>query len=195
MEIPETRATPVEPTPPRVRVGSSDLVVFAGLPGAGKSTALDGLRTSGPVLLLDSEQVHRAVRSVLPRRVPYHRYRVVVHGVHRARIAWHCAVTRGPVIAHEPSTRPTTRAMLILIARVTRRPRVLIWLRVDAVEALTGQYERGRWVGARSFARHVRRADRIQHLLRRGSRLRGWGTVRVFTREDLESGLFLEIAQ
>ncbi len=195
MDTSEATATSAEPTPPRVRVGRCGLVVFAGLPGAGKSTALDKLYASEAVPVLDSEQVRGVVRSLLPRRVPYGSYRAVVHGIHRARIAWYCAVTTCPVVAHEPSTRPTTRVMLLLIALLTRRRRVLVWLHVDAVEALAGQYARGRRIRAHSFVRHVRHADRVQGLLRRGGRLRGWNAVHVFTREDLDSGVELDVVR
>ncbi|MBA8823249.1 hypothetical protein FHX42_000578 [Saccharopolyspora lacisalsi] len=195
MDTSEATVNSAEPTPPRVRVGRCDLVVFAGLPGAGKSTVLHKLYASETVPVLDSEQVRGAVRSLLPRSVPYGSYRAVVHCIHRARIAWYCAAAASPVIAHEPSTRPTTRVMLLLIALLTRRQRVLVWLHVDAVEALAGQYARGRRIRAHSFVRHVRHADRVQSLLRRGCRLRGWNTVHVFTREDLDSGVELDVAQ
>ncbi|MDR7300728.1 hypothetical protein JOF55_000909 [Haloactinomyces albus] len=97
----------------------------------------------------------------------------------------------GPVIAHEPSTRPTTRAMLVVLGWITRRPRVLVWIHVGAFEALSGQRERGRMVGERSFVRHVGRAERLRRMLRAGRRPRGWYVVHVFTRAELVDGLRL----
>lgn len=190
MDTPDTLVPP--PTPPTVRIGRRDLVVVAGLPGAGKSTLLHRLQVTDPVPVLDPEQIYRRLRSVLPKRFSHSRYRAVVHLAHRFRIAWYCACTSGPVIAHEPSTRATTRAMLVIIGRLTRRPQVLVWLHAGAFEALAGQRERGRMIGTRSFARHVGRAERLRHLLHSRRHPHGWYAVHVFTRGDLREGMRLE---
>ncbi|TQM56510.1 AAA domain-containing protein [Halopolyspora algeriensis] len=196
VEIPD-RLMPAPETlpPPDVRIGRRDLVVLAGLPGAGKSTLLGKTVATAPVPVLDPEQVHRVLGAVLPARLPYRRYRAVVHLVHRLRIAWHCVSAPGPVVAHEPSTRPTTRAMLIVLARLTRRRRLLVWVHAGTFEALSGQRERGRLVGARSFARHVERAERLREMLRTGRLPRGWYAARVFTRAELAEGLRLTVVQ
>ncbi len=179
---------------PTVRVPRRSLVVFAGLPGAGKSTLLARLDRPETVSVLDSEQVRARLRTVLPERIPYRWYRFVVHMAHRTRIGLQCAVLPGPIVAHEPSTRATTRLMLVLFGWITRRKRVLVWLDADAAEALAGQYERGRLIRPRSFNRHVQRADQMQCRLRAGEVLFGWNAVHVFARQDLESGLRLKIS-
>lgn len=176
-----------------IRVGARALVVLAGLPGAGKSTTLDRLLPTSDMVVLDPEQVQRCVSAALGTRVPYRTYRGVVHLVHRIRIVRACLGFDGPVVVHEPSTRPTTRALLVLSGFVTRRPRVLVYLHVDPAVALAGQYERGRLVGMRSFARHVRRAGRLSRALRAGRLPRGWVEAHVLTRDDLAGGLRVEV--
>ncbi len=175
-----------------IRVGTRDLVVLAGLPGAGKSTLLGKLDTAVDVTVLDSEQVHRRVGAVLGPRWPYRTYRGLVHLLHRLRILRSCATAPTVVVAHEPSTRSTTRAMLVGLGMLTSRPRVLVWLHVDPAVALAGQHGRGRVVSARSFARHVRRAGEVHRRLRRGRAPRGFAEAHVFTRADLDGGLRLE---
>ena len=179
--------------PPTVRVDRRALVVLAGLPGAGKTTLLTRIRSDVPVTILDSEQVRAALREMLPERLPYRWYRPLVHTAHRSRIAWKCLTTSGPVIAHEPSTRGTTRALLLVIGLLTARQRVLLWLHVDPATALAGQHARGRLIRSRSFRRHVHRAERFHRWLLSDRPPRGWHRVRVFTREDLAEGLRLEI--
>ncbi|MCI2419224.1 ATP-binding protein [Saccharopolyspora sp. K220] len=176
-----------------MRIGRRSLVVLAGLPGAGKSTMLRKLRGGTGVSTLDSEQVRTRLRKVLPTRLPYRYYRPVVHLVHRTRIAWFCLRTRGPVVAHEPATRATTRAMLLLFGWLTGRQRVLVWLHADPREALAGQQERGRLIRPTSFLRHVQRADRMHQKLRGGGTPYGWHRVHLFTRDQVEDGLRLDV--
>ncbi|GAA2779741.1 hypothetical protein GCM10010470_11860 [Saccharopolyspora taberi] len=168
-------------------------MVLAGLPGAGKSTLLTRISTDAPITALDSEQVRAVLREVLPDRLPYRWYRVLVHVAHRSRIAWKCLTTSGPVVAHEPSTRSTTRALLLLVGLLTGRRRVLVWLHVDAATALAGQHARGRLIRGRSFRRHVRRAERFHRELLSARPPRGWNSIHVFSRDDLSRGLRLEI--
>lgn len=178
--------------PPTLRVDRRSLVVLAGLPGAGKSTVLGKLRAGEDAVALDSEQVRTVLRALLPASVPYRWYRPLVHAAHRARIAWNCLVAPGPVIAHEPSTRATTRAMLVAFAWCTGRQRVLVWLHVDPREALAGQHARGRLIRRRSFRRHVQRALRMHLALQAGKNPAGWREVHVFTRQDVLDGLRVE---
>lgn len=168
-------------------------MVVGGLPGAGKSTLLETLWPSGDVSTLDSEQVRRALRAWLPKWISYRSYRLLVHTVHRVRIAWTCVTRPNPVLAHEPATRVTTRAMLVAVAVLTRRPLVLLWLHADAAEALAGQHARRRLIRARSFTRHVRRASDLHGRLSNGHAPRGWDAVHVFTRDELTNGLHLDL--
>ena len=107
---------------PATDIAGRALVVLAGLPGAGKSTALSELSADVHVVRLDSEQVRSRLRVALPG-VPYPCYRPLVHALHRSRIALACAFARGPVVAHEPATRPGTRARLLLHQNPGRRSR------------------------------------------------------------------------
>ncbi|GAA4829039.1 ATP-binding protein [Saccharopolyspora rosea] len=182
-------------SPPTVRVGRRSLVVLAGVPGAGKTTALAKLRTDADVAVLDSEQVRGRLRRLLPARLRYRWYRPFVHLVHRSRIAWFCLSRGGPVLAHEPATRATTRGLLLAVAALTRRQRVLVWLHADPTEALAGQRVRGRLIRPRSFLRHAQRAERVHRRLRAGRRPRGWPSVHLLTRDDVADGLRLDVAE
>ncbi|MER6993259.1 AAA family ATPase [Saccharopolyspora hirsuta] len=179
--------------PPTVRVGRRSLVVLAGLPGAGKSTALGKLRADASISALDSEQVRARLREVLPDRLPYRYYRPVVHLAHRTRIVWFCLTAPGPVVAHEPATRATTRALLVVFGWLSGRQRVLVWLHADPRDALAGQQQRGRLIRRTSFQRHVQRADRMHRRLRGGAVPRGWQRVHLLTRDDVAPGLRLDV--
>ncbi|MFI0469446.1 AAA family ATPase [Saccharopolyspora sp. 5N102] len=192
MDISDVLPSATSP-PPTVRIGRRSLVVLAGLPGAGKSTVLGKLRGGADISTLDSDQVRAVLHKVLPSRLPYRYYRPLVHLVHRSRIAWRCARTSGPVVAHEPATRATTRALLLTFAWLTGRQRVLVWLHVDPREALAGQRARGRLIRPGSFLRHVHRAERMHQQLRDGATPRGWHRVHLFTRNQVADGLRLDV--
>ncbi len=179
---------------PAVRVPRRALVVVAGLPGAGKSTLLERMRAETAATALDSEQVRSKLGMLFPARIPYRWYRFAVHGAHRARIGWRCLASTGLVLVHEPSTRATTRAMLVVFGWLTRRRRVLVWLDVRPAVALEGQHRRGRLIRARSFRRHVRRAESLPRAIR-GGHLGGWHAAHVFSRSELERGLCLRIVE
>ncbi|WP_433869762.1 AAA family ATPase [Saccharopolyspora sp. CA-218241] len=170
------------------------LVVLAGLPGAGKSTALRKLGGDvSRVVVLDSEQVRAVLRVRLPDSLEYRYYRPLVHLLHRARILWYCVAARDPVLAHEPATRASTRLMLLLFAALSGRRAVLLWLHADAGEALAGQRARGRLIRSRSFRRHIARAGRMHVRLVGGAVPAGWSAVAVLTRRQVSDGLRLEV--
>ncbi|WP_406689034.1 AAA family ATPase [Saccharopolyspora sp. ID03-671] len=191
MDISDASPVSAHPTP-SVRVGRRTLVVLAGVPGAGKSTVLAKLRASSDVVRLDSEQVRARLRELSPG-VAYRYYRPLVHLAHRSRIAWSCLVARGPVVAHEPATRASTRMLLLVFARLTGRRTVLVWLHADAGSALDGQRARGRLIRSGSFRRHVLRAERMHRRLLAGETLPGWRRVHLFTREQVAGGLRLDV--
>jgi hypothetical protein len=133
--------------------------VVAGLPGAGKSTALEHLSGRGPtagLLVLDSASVRAWLQ---PRfaRIPYPVLRPVVHAVHRVRILVSVLADRRPVVVHEPATRPGSRRVLRFLARCSGRPARLVWIEVPGDLALRGQVDRRRVVRRRAFGRHLRR--------------------------------------
>ncbi|GAA3461786.1 hypothetical protein GCM10018963_37990 [Saccharothrix longispora] len=169
-----------------VAVRPRSLVVLAGLPGAGKTTLLAAADTGGaPTVVLDSDQVRSALTAALPRALPYRFYRPLVHLVHRTRILWFAlTATTSLLLVHEPSTRPTTRAGLVVVGVLSNRPRHFVWLDATPEEAFSGQVARGRLIRSRSFGRHVRRATRLRTRFTGGRPPRGWHGVTVLTRQD-----------
>ncbi|WP_308012526.1 AAA family ATPase [Saccharopolyspora sp. 6T] len=190
MDISDESAVDGGPAP-ALRAPRRALVVLAGLPGAGKSTVLHKLVAPPGTVVLDSEQVRARLKALLPDAVPYRWYRPLVHAVHRSRIAWYCLRSRGRVVAHEPSTRATTRLMLVLFALLSGRRRILVWLHVGPEEALAGQHARGRLIRNHAFQLHVHRAHRMHRALLSGRAPRGWQEVHLYTRADVTGGLRL----
>ncbi|AUI63842.1 AAA family ATPase [Amycolatopsis sp. BJA-103] len=165
-----------------LQLGRRDLLVVAGIPGAGKTTLLARAAT-GAMPVLDSDQVRARLRGRLPAALPYRCYRPLVHLWHRARVVRAALADGGPLVVHEPSTRATTRGLLALLGLVSRRPVRLLWLDVTPEEARAGQVARGRVIRPRSFARHVRRAEKVRRDLRAGWVPAGWHGARMVTRE------------
>ncbi|MCP3798005.1 AAA family ATPase [Allokutzneria sp. A3M-2-11 16] len=179
MDAPRTRRAPAVFT-----VGGRDLVLLAGLPGAGKSELLRRAAVPAYVTVLDSDQVRQPLRDALGP-VPYRFYRPLVHVTHHARLVWHAITAPGAVVVHEPATRKSTRMWIAVLRILTRRPGTFVWLDVSAVEALAGQHSRGRVLPAESFAKHVRRASGIRRRLRAGHTFPGWRKVCVLRRHDI----------
>lgn len=147
-------------------------VIFAGIPGAGKSTALrklfgadpeDHTPPAGPggALVLDSIQARNSWRRRLAW-LPYPLWRPVVHLVHFRRIWIALRDHTGPVVIHDCGTVAFTRRMLTRWAARRGRELHMVLLDVPATVARAGQYARGRRVGRASFNWHVRR---WRHLL------------------------------
>ena len=186
-----------------IKVGPRDLVLLAGLPGAGKSTLLAGLRDTGSsntsssnisvLTVRDSDQVRTRLRAALPSWLPYPVYRPLVHLLHQLRVLVAVLRARGPVLVHDPATRACTRAALALLAWLSGRPAVFVWLDVSARCALDGQRARGRMLPPRSFARHVTRADLLRRGLVDGVVPRGWRCVVVLDRMTTRCGLHVEV--
>lgn len=165
--------------PTVIELGRRDLLVVAGLPGAGKTTMLRHAAAGLPVL--DSDQVRERLGALVPA-LPYRWYRPVVHAWHRARIVARALGEDGPVVVHEPSTRASTRALLALVGVVSGRSVRLLFLDVPAEVALAGQVSRGRVVRARSFRRHVRRVGKWRVGLLADRVPAGWRSVQVVDR-------------
>lgn len=183
-----------------VKVGPRDLVLLAGLPGAGKSTLLAGLRETGALrstvfTVRDSDQVRKLFRAVLPSWLPYRLYRPLVHLMHQLRVVVAALCAPGPVLVHDPATRAGTRTALALLARLSGRPAVFVWLDVPACRALDGQIARGRRIPPRSFARHVSRAEVLRRSLLAGVPPWGWRRVLVLDRVSARGGLRVEVQE
>ncbi|QUQ64849.1 AAA family ATPase [Kutzneria sp. CA-103260] len=167
-----------------IELGRRDLLVVAGLPGAGKSTML--AHAADGLTVLDSDQVRARLSALLPAALPYRYYRPVVHVWQRIRVI-RAALSRGPVVVHEPSTRATTRAWLVSLGLATRRPVRMLWLDVTAEQAIRGQRSRGRVLHPRTFQRHVRRAARMREALLADQVPAGWHSAQVITRSAADT--------
>ncbi|WP_026449129.1 AAA family ATPase [Actinopolyspora mortivallis] len=172
-----------------IRLAPRELLVVAGLPGAGKSTALRSLTSSVPVTVLDSEGVYRVLSAW--SGLPYRVLRCVVHPVHYVRTVLCCVRVPGPVVVHVPATRVLARLALLGLAAATGRTAALLWVDVPPGLALAGQRARGRMIKARSFVRHVRRARRTRRVMLAPTAPAGWRGVHVVTRADIAEGIHL----
>ncbi|WP_245550837.1 AAA family ATPase [Nocardia paucivorans] len=164
-----------------LRYPSTAALLFAGIPGAGKSTALHRLFRSpaeaeeppnGPddTLVLDSNHVRNTWRHRL-HRLPYPLWRPVVHLAHFARIRSALRDHTGPVVIHDCATYGWSRRLLGRWATRHGREFHMILLDVPAAIARAGQFARGRRVGGISFRRHCSRWNRLLTAVDRGQRL------------------------
>jgi hypothetical protein len=174
----------------RLVVPGRTLVLVAGLPGAGKSTLLAGLPRRPGTVVLDSDE-HRAALARRFPRLPYRRYRALVHLRHRLAAVRAACSDAPTVVVHLPATSVVLRTAAVVLAVLTGRVAHLLWLHVDPDEALRGQRERGRLVPSASFAGHARRAAAATTALRSG-RAPGWRTVTVIDRTAARAGLVLD---
>lgn len=164
-------------------------MLVAGLPGAGKTTLLMAVAATRPGLTIrDSDDVREWLRARLPA-VPYRYYRPAVHLAHQVRVFAAVLGAAGPVLVHDPATRPFTRRALLLAASVALRPAVFVWVDVAPSVALRGQHERGRTIRSGSFARHVVRADQLRDRLRADGGLSGWARTVLLDRDALRTGV------
>jgi adenylylsulfate kinase-like enzyme len=176
--------------PIRLVVSGRALVLVAGMPGAGKSTLLAGLRRDPGIVVLDSDDHRVALARRFPR-LPYRRYRALVHLRHRAAVVRAALSDASTVVVHLPATSTVLRSAVALVAAMTGRTAHLLWLHVDPAEALRGQRDRGRLIPSASFAGHVRRAAATTVALREGRAI-GWRTVTVADRSAARAGLVLD---
>lgn len=154
-------------------------VLFAGIPGAGKSTALRKLFGTEPdaeeapvspggALVLDSIQARNSWRHRLSR-LPYPLWRPLVHLVHFRRIWIALRDHTGPVVVHDCGTVAFTRRLLTGWAARHGRELHMVLLDVPAATAREGQYARGRRVGRVSFNWHVLRWRRLLDQVENGT--------------------------
>ncbi|GAB3419693.1 AAA family ATPase [Flindersiella endophytica] len=141
---------------------ANSLVLLAGVPGAGKSTLLRRMSwESGgrKVRVLDSTDVRAWLQPVLGR-LPYARWRPVVHTLHYLRVVGAIALG-GPLVVHDCLTRPWVRWAFGTLARGTGLRVHLLLLDATEQEALDGQRARGRQVREDSFRLHCRRWRKV----------------------------------
>jgi hypothetical protein len=151
--------------------GSRDVVVVAGLPGAGKTT----LAAAEP-RALDSDHV-RAAWAPRLRWIPYPLWRPLVHAWHWI-LLWRALGRPEGVVVVRPFTAAWMRRAVLRRARRHHPAVRLVVVAATPAQARAGQAERGRVVGERAMRRHERRwaaADLAAE---------GWTSVRVATRSQ-----------
>ncbi|WP_163506134.1 AAA family ATPase [Fodinicola acaciae] len=149
-----------------LRYPADAVVVFAGIPGAGKSTMMHALfattgqerrpvETGDGVRVLDSEQARNRWRDRLGSRLPYFLYRPLVH---LTALAWARSQLRraGTAVLHDCGTRRWSRALIRRWSAGRAGGIHLLLLDVPAEVALDGQENRRRRVRRRAFGRHLR---------------------------------------
>lgn len=144
---------------------ATPFVLLGGVPGAGKSTAIRGLRRDVVgVRVLDSEDTRRWLCGRLPAWLPYRVIRPLVHLIHigtALTLVLGGPGRSGPLLIHDPSTREARRALFAWLARTRGFDPRLVWIEVSEQDALRGQRDRGRVVRPEAFARHWRRSRLI----------------------------------
>lgn len=163
----DLRGDPVE----ELRYPNAAALVFAGVPGAGKSTALrlffgataeaeTAPHGPGGVLVLDSHHARNRWRRKLGW-LPYPLWRPVVHVAHYAGIRAALRDAPGPVVIHDCATFGWARAMIRRWTAGFERELHLVMVDVPPLDAMAGQHARGRRVNGVSFRLHVRRWQRL----------------------------------
>lgn len=167
--VPETLHDLRGQTIAEIRYPAAAALVVAGVPGAGKSTALRKFfgadaaattpsRSAAGVLVLDSMQARNRWRPKL-WWLPYLLWRPLVHVAHFQAIRAALREVSGPVVIHDCATFGWARA---LIARwAADRELHLLMLDVPAAVARAGQHSRGRRINHVVFRLHVRSWRRL----------------------------------
>ncbi|MCP2292864.1 AAA family ATPase [Nocardia amikacinitolerans] len=154
-----------------LRYPTTAALVFAGVPGAGKSTALRKFfgataqaeePPAGPSgsIVLDSQHARNRLRHRLGW-LPYPLWRPVVHVAHYTGIKAALRDADGPVVIHDCGTFGWSRRMIARWAAEYRRDLHVVMLDVPATVARAGQYARGRRINGMFFTLHCRRWDRL----------------------------------
>lgn len=172
-----------------LRYPTSAAVIFAGVPGAGKSTALRMFfgataqaeaPPTGPFgsIVLDSHQARVRWRRRLGW-LPYPLWRPLVHLAHYAGIRAALRDAHGPVVIHDCGTFGWSRRMIARWAGGHDRDLHVIMLDVPPPVAVAGQHARGRRVNGFFFTLHCRRWDRLITALHAPERPPGLGSSSV----------------
>jgi hypothetical protein len=146
-------------------------LVMAGVPGAGKSTALHALfgssadaeePPSGPEgsVVLDSHHSRNWWRHRLGW-LPYPFWRPIVHIAHFSRVRTALRDGAGPVVIHDCATFGWARRMIARWAAKYGRELHVILLDVPETVARAGQYARGRRINSFFFTLHCQRWQRL----------------------------------
>ncbi|WP_243655083.1 ATP-binding protein [Nocardia alba] len=167
----DLRASAVE----ELRYPRSTVLVFAGVPGAGKSTALHRFFGSGPdaehpvrtasgALVLDSNHTRNRLRHRLGW-APYSLWRPLVHFAHYRAIRDAVRDSDGPVAIHDCATFRWSRRLIARWSAQGRRELHMVLIDVPAEQARSGQISRGRSVNSLAFTGHCRRWETMMDSL------------------------------
>lgn len=182
------RLEPADPDPdrgktPRLELPHRALVIVGGVPGAGKSTLLHRLRVTSPrgvFSVRDPEDIRTRWERLLGGRRGYRIWRPLVYLEHYARLLL-ALPGRKTIVLHDTATRGWARRVLGLVASLSHRPAILVWLNVSLAESLDGQRVRGRKVPERTLRRHWRRWSRLRPFTGEGEP--GFQAVHTITRD------------
>jgi predicted kinase len=158
-------------------------VIVGGVPGAGKSTLLHRLRVTSPrgvFSVRDPEDIRTRWERLLGGRRGYRYWRPLVYLEHYVRLLL-ALPGRKTIVLHDTATRGWARRVLSILARLSRRPALLLWLNVSLAESLDGQRIRGRKVPERTLRRHWRRWSRLRPVTEDGEP--GFESVHTITRD------------
>jgi len=182
-----SRVDPPEPDPgkaPRLDLPYRAFVVVGGVPGAGKSTLLHRLRVTSPrgvFSVRDPEDIRTRWERLLGGRRAYRVWRPLVYLEHYVRLVL-ALPGRKTIVLHDTATRGWARRLLGLVARLSGRPALLLWLNVSLEESLDGQRIRGRTVPERTVQQHWRRWSRLRPITEEGEP--GFAAVHTVTRDE-----------
>ncbi|WP_324188354.1 AAA family ATPase [Nocardia higoensis] len=151
----------------RLRYPRTAALVFAGVPGAGKSTALLRFFGSGATelhpptgpdgrIVVDSQHARNRWTRRL-HRLPYPLWRPVVQVAHFATIRRALRTATGPVIIHDCGTFRWSRRLISRWASAHTRSLHIIMIDVAPTVARAGQARRGRRSSGLFFDLHCRR--------------------------------------
>jgi predicted kinase len=129
---------------------SNDVVVVAGLPGAGKTTLV-----AAEPRAVDSDAVREAWAPRLAP-LPYRIWRPLVHARHWVAI-WRALGRSDGVVVVRPFTSTWTRRSVLRRALRHHAAVHLVVVEATPAQAREGQRARGRTISARAMRRHERR--------------------------------------
>ena len=192
------RLDPAEPDPgstPRLELPYRAFVVVGGVPGAGKSTLLHRLRVTSPrgvFSVRDPEDIRTRWERLLGGRRGYRVWRPLVYLEHYIRLLL-ALPGRKTIVLHDTATRGWARRLLGIVAKLSRRPAILLWLNVSLAESMDGQRIRGRKVSERTLRRHWRRWSRLRPITDEGEA--GFRDVHMITRDTARRILLVPSAR
>ncbi|MFC6013208.1 AAA family ATPase [Nocardia lasii] len=158
-----------------LRYPATTVLVFAGVPGAGKSTALHRFFGAGPdadrpvhsdsgATVLDSNHTRNRLRHRLGW-APYSLWRPLVHLAHYRAIRAALSAGTGPVAIHDCATFGWSRRLIIRWTTAGSRQLHMVLIDVPADQARHGQISRGRRVNGLAFTGHCRRWEALMDTL------------------------------